>query len=79
MLGAGALTQRDDMGRGVGGEFRIGNSCTPMADSCQCLAKPIQYCKVKKKKKKSKDRNNPPAGDLLKSGFLKGVSDTFKY
>ena len=23
---------------------------TPMADSCQCMPKPIQYCKVKKKK-----------------------------
>ena len=27
--------------------FRIGNSCTPVVDSCQCTAKPIQYCKVK--------------------------------
>ena len=35
------------MGREVGGGFMIGNSCTPMADSCQCMAKPIQYCKVK--------------------------------
>ena len=24
----------------------IGNTCTPMADSCQCMAKPIQYYKV---------------------------------
>ena len=24
---------------GVGGEFRMGNTCTPMADSCQCMAK----------------------------------------
>ena len=23
--------------------------CTPVADSCWCMAKPIQYCKVKKK------------------------------
>ena len=38
---------RDDMGREVGGGFRIGNSCTPVADSCQCMPKPIQYCKVK--------------------------------
>ena len=38
---------RDDMGREVGGGFKIGNSCTPVADSCQCMAKPIQYCKVK--------------------------------
>ena len=21
--------------------------CTPIADSCQCMAKPIQYCKAK--------------------------------
>ena len=39
------------MGREVGGGFRMGNMCTPMADSCWCMAKPIQYCKVKKKKK----------------------------
>ena len=42
------MTQRDDMGRVVGEGFRIGNSCTSVADSCQCMAKPIQYCKVKK-------------------------------
>ena len=42
------MTQRDDMGRVVGGGFRIGNSCTPVVDSCQCTAKPIQYYKVKK-------------------------------
>ena len=41
------MIQRDDMGCEVGGGFRIGNSCTPVADSCQCMAKPIQYCKVK--------------------------------
>ena len=39
------LNQRDDMGRMVGGGFSIGNLCTPVADSCQCMAKPIQYCK----------------------------------
>ena len=33
------MTQRDDMGREVGGGFRIGNSCTPVADLCQCMAK----------------------------------------
>jgi len=27
-------TQRDGMGREVGGGFRMGNMCTPMADSC---------------------------------------------
>ena len=49
MLGAGAtgMTQRDVMGREVGGGFMFGNACTPVVDSCQCMAKPIQYCKVK--------------------------------
>ena len=41
------MTQRDGMGRVVGGGFRMGNTCTPMVDSCQCMTKPIQYCKVK--------------------------------
>ena len=43
------MTQRDGMGREVGGGFRMGNMCTPVADVCWCVAKPIQYCKVKKK------------------------------
>ena len=34
------------------GGLRMGNTCTPMADSCQYMAKPIQYCKVKKNKNK---------------------------
>ena len=33
------MTQRDGMGREVGGGFRMGNTCTHMADSCQCMAK----------------------------------------
>ena len=28
------MTQRDGMGRVLGGGFRIGNTCTPMVDSC---------------------------------------------
>ena len=40
------------MGREVGGGFRMGNTCTPVADACWCMAKPIQYCKVKKILKK---------------------------
>ena len=28
------MTKRDGMGREAGGGFRIGNTCTPMADSC---------------------------------------------
>ena len=33
-------------GEGGGRGFRMGNTCTPVVDSCQCMAKPIQYCKV---------------------------------
>ena len=40
------MTQRDGRGREVGGGLRIGNMCTPVADSCCCMAKPVQYCKV---------------------------------
>ena len=39
-------TQRYDMGREVGGGFRMGNTCIPVADSFRYLAKLIQYCKV---------------------------------
>jgi len=33
---------REEGGRG----FRMGSTCTPVVDSCGCMAKPIQYCKV---------------------------------
>ena len=33
------ISLRDVMGREVGGGFRMGDICTPMADSCQCMAK----------------------------------------
>ena len=59
------MTQRDGTGREVGGGFRMGNTCTPVADSCWCVAEPIQYCKVislqlnkfklKKKKRTSRE------------------------
>ena len=46
------------MGREVGGGFMMGNTCIPVADSCQCMAKPIQKNKIiaeySYKKKKSK-------------------------
>jgi len=32
------MTQRDGMGREVGGGFRMGNTSKPMADSCQFMA-----------------------------------------
>ena len=41
------MTQRDVMRREMGGGYMFGNACTPVVDSCQCMAKPIQYCKVK--------------------------------
>ena len=40
------MTLRDGMGREVGGGFGIGDTCTPMADSCQCMAKTTIICKV---------------------------------
>ena len=39
-------TQRDGMGREVGVGIGMGNTCKSMADSCQCMAKTLQYCKV---------------------------------
>ena len=39
-------TQGDGTGREEEGGFRMGNTCTPVVDSCWCMAKPIQYCKV---------------------------------
>ena len=33
-------------GRQVREGFRMGNTCTPVADSCHCMAKLLQYCKV---------------------------------
>ena len=41
------ITVDGDCSHEVGGGFMFGNACTPMVDSCQCVAKPIQYCKVK--------------------------------
>ena len=40
------MTLRDGIWRELGGGFRMGNTYTPMADSCQSMAKPLQYCKV---------------------------------
>ena len=38
-------------GYGEGGGFRMGNTGIPVADSFRYMAKPIQYCKVKKKRR----------------------------
>ena len=40
------FTHTNGMGREVGAGLRMGNTCTPMADSCQYIAKPLEYCKV---------------------------------
>ena len=32
-------------GEEEGGGFRMGNTCMPVADSFQCMAEAIQYCK----------------------------------
>ena len=39
-------TQRNQVEREVGGGIRMGNTCKSMADSCQCMTKPLQYYKV---------------------------------
>ena len=48
--GCSGLVHWDDPegwdGEAGGRGLRMGNTCTPVADSCQCMAKPIQYCKV---------------------------------
>ena len=45
--GCSGLVHWDDPeGWEVGGGFRMGNTCTPVVDSCQCMAKPLQFCKV---------------------------------
>ena len=36
----------DVVGREVGGVFMFGIACTPVVDSCQCMAKPLQCCKI---------------------------------
>ena len=33
------MTLRNGMGREVEGGFRMGNTCIPMADSYECMAK----------------------------------------
>ena len=42
------------MERGAGGGIGMGNTCTSMADSCQCIAKNTT---IKKKKRQSQGEN----------------------
>ena len=71
------MTQRDVMGREVGGGFRMGNICTPTVDSCQCMAKPIQYCKAIKINKfiLKKEILHPPKKKEKKNVFLWKILD----
>ena len=62
--------QRDGMGKVVGEGFRMGNTCTPMADSCQCMTKPIQYCKVKNNNNKIKLKKKKTQKILMINDFL---------
>ena len=39
-------TQRDGMGREVGGGFRMGDTCTPWLIHVNVWQKPLQHCKV---------------------------------
>ena len=39
-------TQRNGMEREAGAGIGMGNTCKSMANSCQCMEKPLQYCKV---------------------------------
>ena len=39
-------TQRNRVEREVRGGIRMGNTCKYMADSCHCIKKPLQYCRL---------------------------------
>ena len=54
----------DGMGREVGAGLRTGNTCTPVEDSCQHMAKPIQYYKVISLKNKQNKTKQKTAGGL---------------
>ena len=40
------MSQKDEMGREVGGRFRMGNSVNPWLIHVNVWQKPLQYCKV---------------------------------
>ena len=57
------MSLRDGMGREVEAGFRTVNTCTPTADSYECMAKPLQYCKVISLQLKKEKKN--PAGLMV--------------
>ena len=77
-------TQRDGMGREVGGVFRMGNTCTPTADSCECIAKTtaaaaaksLQSCPTLWDPKDSSPPGSPVLG-ILQARTLEWVAISF--
>ena len=59
-------TQRDRVEREVGGGIGMGNTCISMADSCQCMTKPLQYCEVISLQLIKKINKNKPHGNLMR-------------
>ena len=72
-IGCSGLVHWDDPegwdGEGVGRGFRMGNTCTPIADSCQCMSKQLQYCKVISLQLKLKNKSNSgfPSDSVVKT------------
>ena len=65
------MTQRDGMGREVGVGFR-------MAGSCQCMVKPLQYCKVISLQLKSINLKNLKKKEKNKYHILTHICETYK-
>ena len=55
----------------VGAGFRMEEHITPMVDSSQCMAKPIQYCKVKILKLKIKTNKQTKKPKINKWDLIK--------
>ena len=70
------MTLRDGMGREVGGGFRMVNTCTPMVDSCQCMAKTTTKCKVISLQLKKKIRFKMLLLDFLGGPVVKTPSSS---
>ena len=55
-------TQRDGVGREVGGGIRMGNTCKPMAVSFQCMTK---FTTNKKKRRRKKENVHTTQSTIL--------------
>ena len=61
-------TQRDWVEREVGRGIGMGNTCNSMANSCQCMTKTLQYCKVTSLqllKTNEKQKKEKPCGQVI--------------